>query len=327
MARIFLTGATGFVGSFVAQRLVEQRHEVVCLVRPTSNLRWIRDLPLTLVQGSLFQPETYREYLRQSEYILHVAGVTKGLKIQDFYRGNVETTRYLLETVVTLGVPLRRFLLVSSQAAVGPSPSRELIKEDFPCRPITDYGRSKLAAERLLFSFRNNVPFTIVRPPAVYGPRDTDILNFFKNLKAGFNLTVGKVDQWLSLVYVEDLARGILQAAFSPEAVGKTYFLCEDQAYFWSQVSRLATDIMGKSVRTVHVPYGVAYLVASILELVSKIRRKPTILNRQKMKEIRQPYWGISNQRARKDLGYRTHVPLEAGIKRTIEWYQQMGWL
>ncbi len=327
MARVFLTGATGFVGSFVAQQLVEQQHEVTCLVRATSNLRWIQDLPVRLVRGSLFQPETYREPLQEAEYVFHVAGVTKGLRVQDFYRGNVETTRYLLQTIVETGIPLRRFLLVSSQAAVGPSPSRELVDEAYPCRPITDYGRSKLEAEKLVRTYQDRVPVTIVRPPAVYGPRDTDILNFFKNLKAGFNLTVGKVDQWLSLVYVEDLARGILQAGFAENSSGRTYFLCEDRAYFWSQVSRVATDILGKSVRTIHVPYGVAYLVASILELVGKISKRPTILNRQKMKEIRQPYWGISNLRARKELGYRTNFPLEEGIRRTIEWYGKMGWL
>lgn len=327
MAKIVLTGATGFVGSFVAEKLIEDQHEVICLIRKTSNLKWLEKLPVKLVVASLFDPETYKDVLRNADYILHVAGVTKAGNPADYYRGNVQTTKLLLDTVLDVNPSLKKFLLVSSQAAVGPSPDKKPIDEDYPLHPLTDYGKSKMEAENLARGYMDRLPITIVRPPSVYGPRDTDVYIFFKNLRRGWNLQVGDTDQLVSLVYVEDLAGGIIQAAFSEKSSGKTYFLCEEPAYYWSHVAETAAGIMNRNYRTIKVPLLAAKGVASLLEVISGLRKRPTILNRQKILEIQQPYWAISSGRAREDFDYHTGFALPDGIARTIEWYQNAGWL
>lgn len=327
MARFFLTGATGFVGSHVAEKLVEGGHQLYCLVRKTSNLHWIQHLPLELVTGQLSQPESYKEILPQVDYVVHVAGVTKAFRREDYYRGNVENTRFLLETIEQSGSGIKKFLYVSSQAAVGPSPTAQAIDETFSPKPITDYGKSKLLAEQLVREHADRLPITIVRPPAVYGPRDTDVLHFFKNLKSGWNVQVGNIDQLVSLVYVEDLAVGIREATMSANTTGNTYFVCEEQAYRWSFVASVAARILQVTYRTVKIPYPLAYAVAGVIEWVGRLRGKPTILNRQKMREVRQQFWVVSPQRAKRDFGYQTHFPLNRGIEATIQWYRGMGWL
>jgi dihydroflavonol-4-reductase len=327
MAKILLTGATGFVGSHIAQYLSKQNHEVICLIRDASKIRWIKELPLRICQGSLYDSQTYRNLLSESEYVLHVAGVTKAKKMDDYFLGNFETTKRLLETTKDMAKRLKKFLLVSSQAAVGPSPSDQPIDESFPCQPVSSYGKSKLMAEQITLDYKEIFPITIIRPPAVYGPRDTDVYLIFKYISKGINLRVGEVDQLVSIVYVEDLVKGIVEAAYSPKTSGKIYFLCEDTCYRWSQVARLSGEILNKKYLTIKLPYIIAYTLAFTIENTLSWTNKTTILSREKMREIKHPYWVISPQRAKRDFGYQTGYPLSDGIRHTLKWYKENGWI
>jgi nucleoside-diphosphate-sugar epimerase len=324
---ILLTGASGFIGGFVAELLTEQNLEVTCLVRKTSSRRWLEGLSLNFFVGSLSVPASYESVLNKCDYVIHLAGVTKTLNRDEFYQGNVLNTKNLLDSIVKLKRPIKRFLLVSSQAAVGSSPTRQAIDETHPCHPITSYGRSKYESERVVAEYRDKVPITILRPPAVYGPRDRDVLNLFKSIKLGINLMVGKTDQLVSIVYVKDLARGIVQATFSENSVGKTYFICEEKAYHWSHVVKLIADQMNKKFITIKLPLPVARLIAFFMEMSAKITRGKTILNREKMLEINEPYWVISPHKARQDFNYSTQYPLYQGIENTLKWYQEKNWI
>jgi nucleoside-diphosphate-sugar epimerase len=182
-------------------------------------------------------------------------------------------------------------------------------------------------SEKIAQSYLDRIPVTIVRPPAVYGPRDDGVYNFFRLLNHGLNLMIGNTDQLVNLVYVEDLARGIVQATFSPKTIGNCYFLCEDTAYHWSEMARITARILNKKYITIKIPYRLTYILAFFLEKLAGIAGTTTILNRQKMKELKQPYWVISARRAQLDLNYQTKVPLAEGIEKTIRWYKEFGWL
>ena len=327
MANFFVTGATGFIGSFVAAQLIELGHTVFALVRETSNRRWIKDLPLEIVTGSLDKPESYTDILKKCEYIVHLAGTTKAFDPKDYYRGNVNATRFLLDQIVLENPNIKKFVQVSSQAAVGPSPNSDLIDESVPMNPVTDYGKSKRDCEELVWKYIEKLPITIIRPPSVYGPRDTDVYNAFKTIKSGLNLQVGTIDQLVSIVYVEDLARGIIDAALSEKTTGKTYFLCEEKPYRWSEVAKIIGRKMNKKFITIKIPYFFAWIISSFLEIIAKLQKKTTILNRQKMIEVKQHFWTLDSTRAKKDFSYKTRFPLENGIERTVDWYRANGWL
>ncbi|MFQ5582940.1 MAG: NAD-dependent epimerase/dehydratase family protein [Calditrichia bacterium] len=325
--KYFLTGATGFVGSWVAEKLTEKQAEVVCLVRPTSNLQWLEHLPVKYHRGSLFQPGSIEKAVEDADYILHIAGVTKALHREDYYKGNVETTRNLLKMVEQVNPGIKKFVLISSQAAAGPSPTREPIDESFPPRPISDYGKSKLQSEIVAKEYGDKLPITILRPPTVYGPRDSDVLEVFKNIKRGVSLKVGSVEQYISMIHVFDLAAGIILAAESGQATGKTFFICDDQAYPWSEIVNILKEVMGRRAVNVTVPYPLAYGVATVAELLSKMKGKPTVLNRRMMKEIQQPNWVISNKKIKTELHFSPGISLDKGLKITYDWYREHKWL
>lgn len=323
----FITGATGFIGSWVTQFLTEQGNRVTCLIRRTSNLRWLKNLPVELVEGTLFRSDSFKEALQTADYVLHIAGVTKALSIQEYYRGNVEATRNLLDTIKAINPGIKKFVHVSSQAAVGPSPGNTALTEASPPHPISDYGKSKLESEKLVFHYQDVFPVTILRPPTVYGPRDTDVLEVFRNISRGINLQVGRTEQVVSIIHVFDLARGIILAAEHPNAAGEIYFICNDQPVGWSQVTAKIAEILQKKPITIPIPYPIAYGVSALMELQARVLGKATILNRQKMQEVAAGYWVISNRKIKTELNFEPRVPLSEGLAETLRWYQETGWL
>ncbi len=327
MARIFLTGGTGFVGSFIAEYLTKSGHHVSCFLRKSSSTKWLKDLPVDYCIGSFPEYASYREPLEAADIIIHAAGKTKARTEAEYFRGNVETTRHLLLATEKYAKSLQRFVHISSQAAVGPSPSPEPVHEDHPAEPVTFYGKSKLKSEEVVHSFSGSIPATIIRPPSVYGPRDTDVYKVFRNIGRGLNTMISSVDPLVSLIYVEDLALGVIQAAFAPPAKGKTYFLCENEPYYWSEIAEMAGNIMDKKYITVRLPLPVVKGFALLSETFASLTGRATIINLNKMNEIVQPYWVISPQNAQQDFGYQTRFPLKNGLKLTIDWYRENGWL
>ena len=325
--RYFVTGATGFVGSWVAQQLVEMGAEVVCLVRKTSNLRWIKDLPVEYCHGSLLDPESLKPGIENVDCVLHIAGVTKALSSPEYYTGNVQATRNILETTVAVNSKIKKFVFVSSQAATGPSAPGELKDESAPATPLTDYGKSKLQADELARDFMSQLPVTILRPPTVYGPRDTDVFEVFKNVKAGVNLKVGSRDPVVSIIHVFDLARGIILAAENSRSTGEIYNICNDDPCEWSEVVAILQKVMHKKVLNIPIPYSLAYGFGGVMELVAKIQGKPSILSRQKIREVNAGYWAFSNRKIKEQLGFEAQMSLEDGLRETYQWYVENGWL
>lgn len=323
----FVTGASGFVGSWVVAQLVAAGAEVRCLVRQSSDRRWLTDLPLHFHVGSLLDPESLKFALKDADYILHIAGITRAFTARDFYLGNAVATENLLAAALKQRPQVSKIVIVSSQAAVGPSPDENPLREDCRPEPISDYGRSKLNAELIAQTYMKRLPITILRPPAVYGPRDADILAVFRNIRRGLNLQVGRGNPLVSMIHVEDLARATLLAAEAAAAVGKTFFVCDDQPYRWSVVAGHLQEIMQRRCRTLTLPYRLGYLYGLGAEIGGRIISRPSIVSRQKIKEVCQPYWTISNAKIRRELNYRQGINLRDGLEMTYNWYRKQRWL
>ncbi len=321
-----VTGANGFVGSHLVDLLLEKGNEVRCITRKSSNLRWLENKDVKIFDCGLFDKEGLKEALDGADYLFHVAGVVKAKKPEGYFKGNVETTKTLFDALTELNSKIERVVIISSQTAAGPSLDNQAVNEETKPHPITNYGRSKLEQERLAQSYMDKFPVTIVRPPAVYGERDTEIFLVFRTFKQGLLTLIGFDDKKLSLVHAEDLVNGIYLSATKEEAVGQTYFIGSEEYYGWDQVGDEMAKAFGKNAFRLRLPHTLVYSVAGIAEFLSIFSSKAATFNIEKARDFVQKAWTCDVSKAKRELGYSQKVSLEAGIKRTIDWYKEMKW-
>ena len=322
--KVLITGASGFIGGQLRDVLLGQEIDVVAIRRPGSPPSKA-GRSVEADYGRLADLERVVA-AEQPDYVLHVAGVTKGTSYEDFRAGNVMPTRNLLAAMRRERPGAKRFLMVSSAASYGPSATSAPQREENPPRPIEHYGASKLEAERVVEEESADVPWTIVRPCAVYGPGDVDHFNLFQSAKLGINLFYGNRDHLMSWIYVDDCVRGILESASHSESVGKGYFLTNDLQLTWDDFQAEIALAVGKPVRTVNLPEQVLWASAFAGEVASRIDKKPRLLNLQKARLGAQPAWTCSGDAARKDFGFEAEVSLADGIRQTHQWYTENGW-
>lgn len=322
-----VTGANGFVGSHLVDYLLEKGEEVHCIIRKTSNTQWLDDKPVILHRCGLTRTEDLRPIMQKADYIYHIAGVISSKTSEGFYQGNVETTRNLLEAAI--GAPnLKRITVTSSLAAVGSTDVGNPLVESAPYKPLNNYGKSKKQQEELLHTYTDRLPITIIRPPAVYGPRDSALFVFFNTVNSGLFSTAGFSKKTLSLVHSRDLVHGIWLAANKEVGKGATYFISSQQAeYEWPHIARLSKKAVGRKVVSIRVPHAVIYGVGAVSQFLGKFKKKPPILTIEKAQEIAQPSWSCSPQKAVEELGYEEAYSLETGIPETITWYKENGWM
>lgn len=325
--KIFVTGSTGFVGSHLVEALLAQGHHVRVLLRTSSNLQWIADLNLDCFYANLFDPHELLPGLKEMDMVIHAAGLTKALDNEEYYKVNYQGTKTLLDTIIENRLPVERFVYISSQAAAGPSPSMEPITEDDPPHPVSEYGKSKLMGEEYVRSQSEKLPVTIIRPPAVYGPRDTDVFQFFKTVKMGVIPKWQNKDKYLSFVYVKDLVDGIIAAATQKKAVGKTYFIADPRPHSWDEVAYETVKFFKNKAIHVPIPLGLVKSIAFFANQWSKITKKPSIINQQKVAELVPDFWICSPQKIKRDLGFEAKTSLEEGVTQTLQWYLDQKWL
>ncbi len=322
-----VTGANGFVGSHLVDYLLEKGDEVHCIVRKSSNLRWLDGKNVTIHNSGLFDKEGLKIILKNVDYLYHVAGVVKAKTEDGYYQGNVETTRNLLDAVVEVAPNIKRVLIVSSLTASGPSKINAPVNEDTPTNPITTYGRSKVAQEKLVKTYMDKLPITIVRPPAIYGDRDTEIYLIFKTYKQGLMTLVGFNKKEVSIIYVKDLVHGIYLAATKEVAKGETYFISSKEFYNWPQIGKIIKSGMGKGAITLRLPHVLIYGVATVAQFFAMFSSKPATINLEKARDFVQEAWTCDTKKSQKDLGFEEKYTLEEGMKATIEWYKKEKWL
>ena len=326
--RALVTGATGFIGSHLAEKLVEKGWEVVCPVRDTSNLRNLHGVPARVIpQRELdFEPGRNGWF----DYVFHLAGATRARDYASYREANVESTRRLLELLSQPAAHacLKRFVLVGSQAACGPSSGNgAAVIESDPLRPISLYGRSKVEAEEVALDFADRVPVTVIRPPTVFGPRDVDVLSVFKCARYRLAPCLAGPDRMVSIIYVEDLVDGILTAALASKSRGEIYFLANQYPVVWREFVLQVASISDGWAVTLPMPLFVMRLAALVGDLLGKVRKTTPLVRSEKFEEMKQIAWVCSAEKAYRDLQWRPKTPLPVAIEKTHLWYKEHRWI
>ncbi len=320
--KALVTGATGFVGSHLAEALLRRGAEVTALVRSPGKAQLLNDLGIRQVRGDLHSAEALRAATAGQDVIYHVAGLVAARDEAEFLRGNREGTASLLGS---LGGARPRLVLVSSMAAGGPSPRGRPLTGGEPPQPVTMYGRSKLAGEEVVRA--SDLPWTIVRPPMVYGPRDTEVLKAFRIARSGLIPVFGDGTQELSAVYGPDLAEALISAAESDAAVGRIYYACHPERFSSMEFVRAVGSSLGRSVRVLTLPEWVARGALGITGTAARLTGQATILTADKANEFFQPAWTGDPGPLMRDTGWRPAHDLTTGLAATALWYRQHGWL
>lgn len=322
-----VTGANGFVGSHLVDYLLRKKFKVKCLVRKTSNLKWLEGKDVEIFNCGLFDRDGIKTAMGNVNYVFHVAGVVKAKNSEGYFKGNVDATRILLETAEKNKQNIKRFVVVSSQTVTGPSYDGKPVNEKTECRPLTTYAKSKFEQEKLVLSYSEKIPVTICRAPAIYGERDTEIFIYFQTFSKGLTSLIGFDKKILSLLHVADLAEGLFLAATSEKSNGEIYFISSEKYYTWDEIGAITSEELKKKALKIRIPHFVVYTVAAAAQFFAMFSSKPATLNIEKAKDLTQYAWICDTTKAINDLGYQQNVSIEEGIKRTCEWYKQMKWI
>ncbi len=318
-----VTGAAGFVGSHLCETLIKNGWEVVGLVGPTCDIRWIENLDMTLIKGDLTDKKSLLKAVRGVNRVYHLAGMLGGSKSDLIFRTNYEGTKNLVDACVENGTKLNRFLFVSSHAVMGPTPKDKLYNEDMECQPVSDYGKSKLLAEQYLQSINGQLPHTIVRLPIVFGPRSfKGFFSVYKLLKKRLHFNFGKGE--CNIGFVQEMVDGMIVASLSQNTIGKSYFLGNRKIYSLNEIFEAIQKALGKKAIKITTPYFIAYLFAASSELYAKMSGGQALLFR---KDFKHPFWRMDVSKAEKDFGFKTKIPFEEGFKITADWYKENGFL
>jgi nucleoside-diphosphate-sugar epimerase len=276
--------------------------------------------------GDIEDPAWLAASMRGAAWIVHAAGITRARSAADFDRVNVKGTERVLRAALDAGPGLTRFVLVSSQAAAGPSTDGRPVGEGARPAPVSAYGVSKLRAEELLFLMRDRFPVVSIRPPAVYGPRDDALLKAFIAVKRHLRPEL-KRGGTFSMVHAEDLARAICQALTDDRAVGETFFVAAPEVTDYAEVGAELERALGTWAVPLRLPMPILYAGAVVAEVLAALARRPAVLSRQKLREITAGDWICSSAKIRARLGWEPEVTLADGLRRTTDWYRAEHWL
>jgi len=316
--KILITGATGFIGRHLANALSKSEHSVRCLARKTSNLDFLRNINVEIYDGDLLDRDSIGQALRKVDVIYHLAGQVHSWHKNDYYEGNISTTRNLLDCCREQG--LKKIIFLSSVGVYRPVATKVLLTEDSDCEPITFYGRTKLDAEELIKKY--NIPWVIVRAPVVYGPYQPPVLNrFFLDV---FNrrkiYIVGSGDNLRSLCFIDNLIEGLILLS-SKQVGGRTYILSDGKPYTLNEIIEVGSKVIHQRVEVVHLPIFLGNIAWKVYRLMDTIFGLcPEELYAIKKMQLNE---GCDITKAKKEVEYNPMITLEMGIERTINWIKE----
>ncbi|HMK43893.1 MAG TPA: NAD-dependent epimerase/dehydratase family protein [Dissulfurispiraceae bacterium] len=319
--KALVTGGTGFIGSHLVETLVRKGFEVRCLVRNAARLGYLDGLNIETVVGDCTKPQTLPDAVQGVDYVFHLAGLTKAKNEEQFFSGNALATQNVVQAVRENNRTVRRFLYLSSLAAAGPSRDGKPLLEDCAPAPASAYGRTKLEGEKVVSGARDVLPVTIIRPPAVYGPRDKDVLIFFQMVKRGV------VPFWgtslYSFLYVEDLVNGIIESAVHEKTAGEIFFLSDGNIYTSDDIINAISSALQRRPLKLNIPRAVMPMVGYLSQLAGKL----SIINSDRMKDIQHQYWVCDTSKAKNVFGYSPKVDIRTGTSWTADWYRINRWI
>ncbi|MBL0060483.1 MAG: NAD-dependent epimerase/dehydratase family protein [bacterium] len=325
-ARVLVTGATGFVGSHVAESLLADGHTVRLLIRDPRRLKWFKPDPFEIVIGDVTSEQSINEAVRDVEIVIHCAGVTKSAKTDEFFRVNDQAARSLARASERAMV--KRFVLCSTLAVCGPSGSDRALTESDPELPITNYGRSKLAGERAVREELRSTEWVILRPPAVMGPRDEQFVPLYKMMfRWRIYTEIGSTKRLYSMIGVNDLVRGLKCAAFVESGMREIYFVALVNPYEWKNVAEAYAIVTGKTPSRVIVPEFVSRTIGFFGDLSMKLTGKPVLLGSEKVREILATGWACEVSKCQKQLSFRCQDSIEDVVRATHEFYIKQRWI
>lgn len=328
MKNLLITGATGFVGSHLAEEAIQRGYQVHATVRRDSGYDHLDHLPISYHKLSLFDENALSELIENHNirWVIHNAGLTKAIKSQDYYSVNAHSTHILTRAIERAKVENEKFIFMSSLAAQGPANlPGQWLKTDLTEQPVTDYGYSKLKAEQYVKQIEG-LNYIILRPTGVFGPMEKDFLQVVKMINRGLDLYIGKFDQSLSFIYVKDLARLVITSLESGVSQ-KTYNVSDGYMYTRFDFSEEVARILKKKAFRIFLPLWVGKSLASASEWICRIQQQPSLLNRDKLNEILAPSWACDIADLKRDFNFVPQYNLASGLIETISWYQERRWL
>ncbi|WP_342645528.1 NAD-dependent epimerase/dehydratase family protein [Mucilaginibacter sp. CSA2-8R] len=324
--RVLITGASGFVGYHLIEAALKNGLEVFAAVRKSSKTDHLKNLNIQYAYSNFNSIEALKAEIEQNQYdyIIHAAGVTKANSAADYDAINTDYTVNLAKAAVASG-RIKKFVFVSSLAAIGPLTTVDgILNEDNPQLPVTAYGHSKKRAEEELKKI-TSLNYVILRPTAVYGPRDKDILIVLKQFAGRFEPYIGKIDQYLSFIYVKDLAQACILALTKGHQTA--YLISDGKRYDRYELANITKRLLNVSTLKIHLPVGLVRVIAGLAESVSRITKKPSALNVEKLNELTAVNWICSIDKAQRELGFEPQYDLSRGLEETLKWYKEHKWL
>ncbi len=310
----------------MVEALTRQKKKVKLLVRSSSRLIFKRTANLELCEGDVTDKPSVEKAMRGVETVYHLAGLLRGANYADYEKVNVDGTRNICEAFARQKKK-NRLIYVSSLSAAGPSEKNGALTEEMAPRPVSFYGQTKLGGEEVVRSYRRRMKIVILRPGAVYGPREKDILEYFKMVRQGWVLIPGKGSLEVSFVYVADLVQAILLAGKSPKAPGNTFFVSDGKSYTWEDYSAVIGKALHRPFRVLHVPMVLVKGTGYLADLKARLTGKASIVSTDKIKEAPGPGWVCSNEKIVRKLGFRPRYDIEQGIRQSVDFYLKAGWI
>jgi nucleoside-diphosphate-sugar epimerase len=321
--KTLVTGATGFVGSHLAEALRRRGDEVTALARSAAKAAALAPLGVRVVPGDLHDRAALQKAVEGQDVVYHVAGVVAARSEPDFLIANRDGTRNLVEAMERADTG--RLVFVSSMAAAGPTIHGRPLRGDELPRPVTAYGRSKLAAEQVVVA--SPLAWSIVRPPMVYGPRDREVLKVFRLARLGLAPVLGDGTQELSAVHGADLAEALIAVGTTPVAIRRTYYACHPEVFTGADMARAVGRAMGRAPAVIRVPASIGRGVLMLTGAAARLTGQTTILTADKANEFFQPAWTGDPAPLTQDTGWRAARDLRTGLEETYLWYRTAGWL